>query len=64
MGVAARAHTPDANDTLLTAAGYVFHADANVWLHPRLDRALDGGIAKLLTVDQLAAWIAAGPTQT
>jgi hypothetical protein len=62
MGLVAVAVETEAgeNETMLAAAGYVLHAEHDLWLHPRLDRGLDAGIAKLLSADQIAAWIAAG----
>jgi hypothetical protein len=42
----------------LVAAGYVL--DGDVWQHPLTRRALDAGVARSLTMEQLCEWIAAG----
>ena len=48
---------------MLNDAGYKLHDVHDVWVNERLDRQLDGGIERGLTVEQLAKWIEAGQSR-
>jgi hypothetical protein len=48
------------NRRLLEAAGYVWDERMGDWSHPKSGRKLGGRIASVLTLEQLATWIADG----
>jgi hypothetical protein len=45
---------------MLLEAGYQFNSTDSLWINELVDRQLDAGIARGLTVRQLLDWLKAG----
>ena len=55
---------PDADRArMLETAGYRYNQGSDAWVHPRLKRALAGGMVAQLSEEQLRTWIAIGVQQ-